>query len=259
MLKLLINKIHNKIPYEECYFDLEPLYERDNIITEKLLIFIFTSLFLDKNISELITIIYNKEPRLQKNTITILICDIFSGEMEIYPSELKRANIPYPLYLYMTTFYYKSYNITEDRVIGLWNNIKNIYVTNIKSIIIYEKIQHFLNKKCNYRKKIKLKIKLSNHFRYFDSRYDRLCQTSDILLHILHIIFNSDISLIIYKYIIYDKIIDFSFNIKKSISKLFNVIGTHTTNFIHDKYFEHLFFTRNINKLCKYNDISIII
>ena len=70
MLKLLINKIHNKIPYEECYFDLEPLYERDNIITEKLLIFIFTSLFLDKNISELITIIYNKEPRLQKNTIT---------------------------------------------------------------------------------------------------------------------------------------------------------------------------------------------
>ena len=258
MLDLLINDIDNNIPIEECYFNLEPLYKRDDIITEDLLLYIFKLLFSNKNINEIINSIHSKQPNLHEKDIENLICNIFSGKTEIYPSELKRGNIPYPLYLYITTFYYKisSNTITTKNIISLWSNIKNLYNIDVKSVIIYNQIQNFLNINYDYRKKLQLKIQLTNSFTYFNSVYDRLHYTFKHSLNILNIFFNTNISLIINRYIIYDDIILFSMNIKKKISKIFKISNT---NYIHRKYFEHLFFTRNINKLFNYIDINIII
>lgn len=265
MLKLLINEIHNKIPYKECYFDLEPLHERNDIFTEKLLIFSFKLLFQNKTIEELIHIIIQKEPRLDANAAEILICDIFCGCMELYPSELKRANIPYPLYLYITTNYYRS-NCSVSEIIKLWEYNKRYYSTDIKNVIIYYNIEKFLygTNNSDYKKKMELKIKISNYFNYFDSIYDKLNYKSIHLINILNIFFHQNISLIIYNYVIYDDIILFSSDIKNNISKLITTLDIcynnyHATNYIHNKYFEHIFLTHNINKLFNHIHISIII
>lgn len=130
------NKIILEFKDKNLFYDLEPiLEERDEFITEDILIYII-SRYKEKTSGEILNYVKNRLSNNNKSYAYTLIHETLNGKNQIYPSELKRSNIPINLYKYIINnpiYYLKNplnYNLLRNLIpvnkIGyIYNNIKN--------------------------------------------------------------------------------------------------------------------------------------
>lgn len=120
----------------KLFYDLEPiLEERDDFITEKILIYIISN-FKEKTYGEILNYVKSRLSNNNKLYSYTIIHETLNGTNQIYPSELKRANIPINLYEYIINnpiYYIKNpldYNLLRNLIpinkIGyIYDKIKN--------------------------------------------------------------------------------------------------------------------------------------
>ena len=170
--KNLCNKIIEKFKDKTLFYDLEPILElRDEYITEDILIFIISNI-KHNSYMEIINYVKSKLPAYNQIESFTIVHETLNGTIQIYPSELKRANIPINLYEYIIKNPVRYMNNNLD-----YNLLKALIPESPRNYI-YTKIQNKFKKNIEnkiYDNSLVIKIlmlfniKIKECFYYFDS------------------------------------------------------------------------------------------
>jgi len=199
-MKYLCEVITEKIGYDKCFYDLEPVFcQRDDHVTEDILVNIFMNLRFP--LQEIIQKVKKKSPDSNTATIVELIKSVAYGTVQIYPSELKRAGIPLPVYRYIT-FLSSQKKYTVDAIVIFW---KSRFLFNEKieypTVLLFDDILslfllHFNVYEKNKKLRIKhlLQIKIPEYFYYLDCTLKNMHNRFLDKVKILETCLNSDVA-----------------------------------------------------------------
>ena len=260
-MKQLCENILKEIGKEKCFYELEPLLcQRDENVTEDLLIYIFMNIRLPLN--NLKQRVKQKFPDLDLTTIMETIISVSYGTIQIYPSELQRAGIPLPLYRF-TTYFSSNKKYTIDSIIFFWK----------ERFLSYEKIEYptillfddilslffrffFIKDFIVKRKVITLfQRKIPSYFDYLDftlqTEYKKILDK----IKIIESIISSDVASVI---VIQSCSIDFTEYVHKTVYKAIEDMTNYiTTYFDQEKKLDiYPFVNESIHKYFEYRMIK---
>jgi hypothetical protein len=266
--KNLCNKIIENFKDKPLFYDLEPILElRDEYITEDILIFIISNI-KHNSYMEIINYVKSKLPAYNQIESFTIVHETLNGTIQIYPSELKRANIPINLYEYIIKNPVRYMNNNLD-----YNLLKTLIPESPRNYI-YTKIQNKFKK--NIENKIYdnflvikilmlFNIKIKECFYYFDSVLYNNFEDYNKKRKILLCKFNKNICSLIESFDLtpnyimkINKVIHkLLINVVERISKNFNIVNSYDIIlYIIQKYFEYRILYFKENKL--FNTINYI-
>lgn len=174
-MKQLCQTVTKEIGEEKSFYDLEPILEdRPKNVTEKLLVTIFLN-SSNLCLMNLVKLAMKIEPSLLYGDAGETVKSVLYGTIQIYPSELKRADIPLALYRYVISdVKNKDYDIQGIK--RFWSLRFSCYENNefslscecITTFILYYCIGNTMNPSVNLMLKKIIQLKVPEYFYFLD-------------------------------------------------------------------------------------------